>query len=267
MPVQTTYAAAHGAAFEGQRVDLQLANIISKVVEEALGIPFGRAVVRGAADAGVVLPSAAGDEFIGVTEMTSAGVEDCDGVHQYEYQREANIMDFGPIYVYTEVAVVPGDPVYFRHTAGVAPLDVVGRFRNDADTASADLIPGATFESTTVAGGIAIVKLPASNGDGVAVAPGTSETITALGASAVSLATTVTYIDSTLGVQALTLADGRLNQRKVIKMLVDGGNSVVTPANFLEGTTITFDDVGDSVELIFDGTNWGVIGTATATVA
>ncbi len=268
MPVQASndYDAKHEAGFEGQKVDLQLANIISKTVEEALGILYGRAVVRGTGDDQCLLPSAAGQDFMGVTELTSAGITTTDNVHQYEFQREANILDFGMIYVYTETAVAPGDPVYFRHTANTAPLDEIGVFRNTADTANADLIPGASFESTTSAGGIAKIKLGNAE-PGIAVAPGTSETITALGASAISLLTDITYIDSTLGAQALTLADGVLNQRKIIKMLVDNGDSIVTPANFLDGTTITHDDAGDSIELIFDGTNWGTIGASTATVA
>ena len=76
MPVQTTYSATHGAAFEGQKKDLQLYNTTSKTVEEALGIPFGRGVVRGTGDDQVLLPSAAGQDFMGVTQMTSAGIED-----------------------------------------------------------------------------------------------------------------------------------------------------------------------------------------------
>jgi len=267
MPVQdsTDYNAKHLAGYEGQKVDLQLANITSKVVEEALGLLFGRAVVRGTNDEQCLLPSAAGQDFMGITEQTSAGITLETGIHGYEFQREANILDFGMIYVYTEASVVPGDPVYFRHTANTAPLDEIGVFRNDADTGNADLIPGATFESTTAAGGIAKIKLGHTGAD-VAVAPGTSETILASGA--ISILTEITYIDTVSTVaQADTLADGILNQRKTLKMTVDAADAVVTPANFLDGTTITFDDAGDSCELLFDGTNWGVIGTPTATVA
>ncbi len=265
MPVQssTDYLAAHGAGFEGQKVDLQLANITSKAVEEALGIPFGRAAVRGTGDEQVLLPSAAGQAFIGITEMTSAGVENCDGVHQYEYQREANILDYGIIYVYTEQSVVPGDSVFFRHTADTAPLDVLGRFRKDLSGGDADQIIGATFESTAAAGAIAKVKINAP-GLGVLIAPDSSETITAT-TSAISILTRITYFDSTLGASTATLADGVEGQRKTLKMLVDGGDQVVTPANFLEGTTLTFDNT-DSAELLFTGSSWTVVGTVTAAI-
>jgi hypothetical protein len=165
MPVQSSndYKAIHGAGFEGQIVDLQLKNITSKVVEVSTGIPFGRAVVRGTGDNGIVLPSSATDAFIGLSVMTTDGVESVDGVHQYEYQREANVLDVGIMYLYTETSVVPGDPVFFRYTAKTAPLDIVGRVRKDADTASAKQIIGATFESTGVAGDLVKVKITGQN--------------------------------------------------------------------------------------------------------
>lgn len=69
------------------------------------------------------------------------------------------------------------------------------------------------------------------------------------------------------GAEALTLADGVAGQQLIIIMTVDGGDGTLTPANYLNGTTITFDDTGDSVHLIFNGTNWCNVGTPTATVA
>ena len=94
-----------------------------------------------------------------------------------------------------------------------------------------------------------------------------TDTIVALGASAMSLLTENTLIDSTLGIQAVTLADGTEGQTKLIKMAVDGGDSVVTPANLFDGATLTFDDVNDSALLRFIGGAWNVIGTPTATLA
>lgn len=359
-PVQTSYASEHAAAFEGQRANLGITNITSRVAEDG-DIPFGRAIVRGTADNQGKLPTAGGQGFVGITEMTTAWAENASSLHLYEQYREMNIIDFGEIWVYTEQSVVPGDAVYYRHTAAAAPLDILGRFRKDAGGGNAELIQGASFETTTAAGGIAKVKLNAP-GTGILLAPDSSETLTSAGAisvdtgisyfdstagamamtladgvegqrktlmmlvdggdvtvtpanyangtaivfndafdacellftgsnwhlvgaigsvgrgidagvitilasGAVPLTKDVIFIDSTAGVQALTLADGVAGQRMIVKMLVDGGNSVITPANFLDGTTITFDDAGDSAELVFDGTNWGVIGTATATVA
>lgn len=258
MPVQTTYTAEHDPAYEGQRVDLQVTNINSKTVETSAGIPFGRAVVRGTNDDGCVLPSATGQTFVGITEMTSAGNEDGSSLHQYEEYREANVIDFGGVWCYTEQSVVPGDAVYFRHTAGASPIDVVGRFRKDASGGDADLIQGAQWETTTAAGGIGKIKLNAP-GTGILLAPDSSETLTAAGAVAISLTTSITYFDSTLGAQAATLADGTEGQIKKVMMTVDGGDVVITPTNLAVGATLRLTEVFSSYTLQFSGTSWKVI--------
>jgi len=90
-----------------------------------------------------------------------------------------------------------------------------------------------------------------------------AETLTAAGA--VSVSTPGTLLD-TGGAIAITLANGLEGQRKLIIMIDDGGTATCTPANFANGTTITFDDVYDMWEGIFHAGNWYTIGTATATV-
>lgn len=72
---------------------------------------------------------------------------------------------------------------------------------------------------------------------------------------------------TTGGAEALTLADGVEGQSLEIIMVSDGGDGTLTPANFANGTTITFDDVGDSIKLRFLGGSWYSVGTATATIA
>ena len=49
-------------------------------------------------------------------------------------------------------------------------------------------------------------------------------------------------------------------------MVSDGGDGTVTPANLLDGATLTFDNT-DNAELIFLGAAWSLIGTPTATLA
>jgi len=253
-PVQgsTDYNADHDPATEGQKANLGLANITSKVAEGG-DIPFGRAIVRGTADNQGKLPTAASQGFLGVTEFTSAWSENSSDLHLYAQYREMNILDFGEIWVYTEQSVVPGDPVYFRHTADTAPLDVLGRFRKDASGADAELIQGATFETTTAAGGIAKIKLNAP-GTGILLAPNSSETLTSAGA--VAITTEVTFFDSTAGAMAMTLADGVEGQIKYMTMLVDGGDVTVTPANYANGTAIVFNDAFDTCKLRFTGSSW-----------
>ena len=85
------------------------------------------------------------------------------------------------------------------------------------------------------------------------------------GAGALPL-TARTIALTTGGAEALTLADGVEGQRLTIKMVVDGGDGTLTPANLLDGATLTFDNF-DSVELIFLGASWAIIGTQTAALA
>ncbi len=82
---------------------------------------------------------------------------------------------------------------------------------------------------------------------------------------AISLMTKDTLLVTTAA-STLTLADGFESQDKYITMVTDGGDAVLTPTSLRGATTITFDDVGDSVHLRFLSSNWTVIA-ASATVA
>lgn len=88
---------------------------------------------------------------------------------------------------------------------------------------------------------------------------------TLTGAGAVSIATDVTWLVTTAA-DALTLADGTENQHKYIVMKTDGGAGTLTPTSLGNGSTITFDDVGDSAHLIFTNSAWHLVG-GTATLA
>lgn len=99
--------------------------------------------------------------------------------------------------------------------------------------------------------------------------PATNSTETLEGAGAISLDTAVTFLVTT-GADALTLADGeRDGQIKTIVMVTDGGDGTLTPVSFANGTTATFDAVGESIVLVWDATTelWYSVGTATATIA
>lgn len=76
----------------------------------------------------------------------------------------------------------------------------------------------------------------------------TPEVVT--GAGALDVTSPITHVVTT-GADALTLADGVEGQEKFIVMKTDGGDGTLTPANLGNGTTITFDDAGDSAHLIF----------------
>jgi O-acetylhomoserine/O-acetylserine sulfhydrylase-like pyridoxal-dependent enzyme len=86
-------------------------------------------------------------------------------------------------------------------------------------------------------------------------------------AEAIDVTKSITHIDTTAGAHAGTMANGTNGQIKIITMIVDGGNSVITPTNLAGGTTITFDDVGDTAMLIFTNSNWVLISNNGCTVA
>ena len=88
------------------------------------------------------------------------------------------------------------------------------------------------------------------------------------GAGAVDLTNLVTELTTT-GADALTLADGTTSgQIKIINMIVNGGDGTLTPTTFANGTTITFDAVGESATLVWNSTiGWIASSTQGATIA
>ena len=94
----------------------------------------------------------------------------------------------------------------------------------------------------------------------------TGSTESLSGAGAVNLTDLITEITTT-GANALTLANGSAGQVKIITMIVDGGDGTLTPATLAGGTTITFNDVGDGVILVYGTAGWVVVGNNGATIA
>jgi hypothetical protein len=101
---------------------------------------------------------------------------------------------------------------------------------------------------------------------GAVSAPGSVQNIKGSGALPLDTKSAVTTITTT-GAATGTLANGVSGQIKHIVMVVDGGDYVLTPANYANGTTITFDTVADSITLVFVAGEWYNVGTPTATVA
>lgn len=91
----------------------------------------------------------------------------------------------------------------------------------------------------------------------------TVQTLT--GAGAVDITSQITHIVTT-GANALTLIDGAEGQEKFIVMKTDANDGTLTPDNLGNGTTITFNDVGDSAHLLFTNGAWHFMG-GTATLA
>ena len=93
------------------------------------------------------------------------------------------------------------------------------------------------------------------------------QTLTGSGSTEViNLTDTVTLLVTTGGSQAFSLADGVEGQIKIISMKTDGGSGIVTPANFVNGTNITFDSVNDTMTLLYQSTGWVVLAQQNTTI-
>lgn len=93
---------------------------------------------------------------------------------------------------------------------------------------------------------------------------GTPQTLT--GAGAVNLTTYSTLLVTT-GANALTLAAGAEGQFKFIRMKTDGGDGTLTVTNLQGGTTLTFNDAGDFVHLLYQDAKWNILTNSGCTLA
>lgn len=85
---------------------------------------------------------------------------------------------------------------------------------------------------------------------------------------AIPLTGTIVEITSDADGTAHALADGTEGQHLYLVLITDGGgDAVVTPANFGQGTTLTFADAGDACHLLFTNGNWYVVGNQGVAIA
>lgn len=117
-------------------------------------------------------------------------------------------------------------------------------------------LSGLTTMTTATAGTITTT--------GTFINAGTPQTLT--GAGAVNLTTFSTLLVTT-SADALTLAAGTEGQHKFIRMKTDGGDGTLTVTNLQGGTTITFNDAGDFVELFYLDAKWHIVTNSGASVA
>lgn len=161
---QTSYSFYQGLPFAGVLGDYASdSDIRSRVSEEAtLGMPFGIAVGRGAADNGIILLADANTKIDGLLVHTHA-VEPFYAATSpagtgVSPKGTGSVLKKGRMYVLPEVAVVPGNDVYARYTASGGNTQK-GALRTDADTAKATQITQAVWESTAAAATPALVDV------------------------------------------------------------------------------------------------------------
>lgn len=149
MAIQTTYDETLRAGVPGALANMISGTLISRTVEDAAGIAFGKAVEQGTNDKGVV--AFAGGPVVGITvRERSLGAEE-DKFVQYASARLAPPHSQNTLWVTAAVAVDAGDDVYVRPSNG--------DFQK-TNANSAVQIPGARWEtSTTTTGQIAQIRL------------------------------------------------------------------------------------------------------------
>lgn len=146
--LQSTYATGFAEGFAGMVANGETSNRISRTVEDAAGIAFGKPAYRGTGDHGVTATPGVGT-FLGITIANYAappapttGVQ-ADTYPQYS---TAGIMTQGVIWVTAGEAVTDGAQAYA--TSGGAIVDTVG-----ANT----ILTGWFFDQTAANG--ALVRL------------------------------------------------------------------------------------------------------------
>ena len=86
------------------------------------------------------------------------------------------------------------------------------------------------------------------------------QVIAAGAGGAISVVTYATDISTDAGGDAFTIAAGTMvGQLKNIRLSVDGGGDGVVTGTFVGGTTLTFNDAADEVDLMWTGAAWRVI--------
>ncbi len=142
--VQDTFASAPAKGYPGMVANGETSNRISRTVEDAAGIAFGKAAFRGTGDHGVTATPTAGG-FMGVVIADHGVVPLPGGVAADIFPRyeSAPLLVLGAIYVTAGEDVTDGAQVYV--TAGGLFVDTVG---------ANIILPGFFFDETVLSGGI-----------------------------------------------------------------------------------------------------------------
>lgn len=146
--VQNTFSETFAAGFPGQVANGETSNRLSRTVEDAAGIAFGKAAFRGTGDHGVTAtPSATAGAFMGIT-IADHGIMPLPGgaaADIYPQYSTAGLLESGVIWVLAGSNTTDGAIVYV--TSG-------GAF---TATSSGNTAIPAVFDDTVSSG--AVVRL------------------------------------------------------------------------------------------------------------
>jgi len=117
----------------------------------------------------------------------------------------------------------------------------------------------ATVSAATGAFSVALAGMTSSISNSIVPLFISSAATTTTDTAAVVLTSTFTNLVTTTA-SVPTLADSTLKgQFKKVQFITDVGDAVLTPTTLNGGTTITFADIGDTAELMWDGSGWQVL--------
>jgi len=153
MSAQTSYDIRQGKAYAGLIYAQAPHDIVSRSVETVAGIGFGVAVTRGTDADKQIVPAASAD-FLGVTirSLEQEGGE--AGAIKWDVKETAGVMRSGYIWAVCPTGCVPGDAVNYADGTGVLDSGAAG--------AGSTSLDGASWETTAVAGELAVVRLSTS---------------------------------------------------------------------------------------------------------
>jgi len=142
--VQDTYNNAPAAGFAGMVANGETSNRISRTIEDAAGIAFGKAAFRGAGDHGVTGTPGAG--FLGIV-IADHGLPLLPGGTADTFPQYASVplITEGVVMVSASLAVADGDPVYV--TPGKA-------FTNVSNSGANTALTGWVYDGTLGAAGL-----------------------------------------------------------------------------------------------------------------
>lgn len=144
MALQTTYSSTQAAAVAGHQATEIDATILSRTVETAAGIGFGRAVEQGTADKGCILFD--GGTVLGIAVLDRGAT----GEDEYAQYESARVMVKGDIWVVCATGCSAGDSVFVRPSNGDF---------QDSNVNSAVQIPNARWDTSAGTGELAVVRL------------------------------------------------------------------------------------------------------------
>jgi hypothetical protein len=150
--VQSTYSNSLAVGFAGMVKNGEESNRISRTIEDAGGIAFGKAAFRGSGDHGVTLTPAAAT-FMGIVIADAGQIpgvgETADTVAQYG---TVGLLIEGVIYVSCSTACNDGDQVYVTSAGvitNVSTSNTAIPAKFDATLAAAGIVPIRVFSDRT----------------------------------------------------------------------------------------------------------------------